>query len=170
MNTEKTVGPEKATLKVALIENFGQYIETEDKLPPLAARILAHLIIDNHKGITFEEMVELLKASKSSVFTNLNILLHKGRISYYTLPGDRKKYYTVSPEDMIDRMNERIKACENKLVLCKQIIDYKKSEKHPGNGGHLLKQLNYLESFIQFLEQYRDLCLQHKEELIHLKE
>ncbi|QEC51584.1 GbsR/MarR family transcriptional regulator [Anseongella ginsenosidimutans] len=166
MNTENIQGQQDKEL---LIEEFGQYIETEDKLPPLAARILAHLVIDNHKGITFEEMVELLKASKSSVFTNLNILLHKGRITYYTLPGDRKKYYTVSPDDTIDRMNERIKSCDHKLALCNKIIVYKKSTQDPGNGNYLLKQINYLESFIRFLEQYKALCLQHKEELIHLK-
>lgn len=157
------------TLKESLIEDFGRYIEAEDKLSPLAARILAHLIIDNHKGITFEELVDLLKASKSSVFTNLNILLHKGRITYYTLPGDRKKYYTVSPDDMINRMNEHIRACESKLTLCRQIIAYKKSEDNPGGGTFLVKQLNYLESFIQYLEQHKNLCLQHKDELVHLK-
>lgn len=157
------------TLKETLVEDFGRYIESEDKLSPLAARILAHLIIDNHKGITFEELVDLLKASKSSVFTNLNILLHKGRITYYTLAGDRKKYYTVSPDDMINRMNEHIKSCANKLTLCRQIIAYKKSVKQPGDRQFLQKQLNYLESFIQYLEQHKNLCIQHKEDIIHLK-
>lgn len=164
MNTEKLAAEQT---KEELIEDFGQYVEGEDNLPPLAARILAHLIIDNHKGITFEELVELLKASKSSVFTNLNILLHKRRISYYTLPGDRKKYYTVAPDDMPDQMDERIRSCDRKLVLCRKILAYKKS--NPGSEGEncLSVQLNYLESVIAFLEQYKALCLQHKEQLIH---
>src|SRR3546814_20396623 len=80
----------KQQIKEELIEDFGKFMEADSKVPPLAARMLAHLIIDNHKGITFEEMVDLLKASKSSVFTTLNILLHKGRFIYYTVPGDRK--------------------------------------------------------------------------------
>ena len=165
MNIESTAAEEK----VSLIEDFGQHIESEDKLPPLAARILAHLIIDHHKGITFEELVERLKASKSSVFTNLNILLHKKRIIYYTVTGDRKKYYTVSPDDMINRMDENIKSCDKKLTLCKQIVDYKKSTQDSGDKSYLLKQLNYLKSSIHFLEQYQKLCHQLREELIHLK-
>ena len=155
--------------KEALIENFGQHIEAEDNLPPLAARMLATLIIDNHKGTTFEEMVDSLKASKSSVCTNLNILLHTGRITYFTLPGDRKRYFTVSPDDMIDRMDEKIRSCEQKLAICNQIIDYKKDHTEPGEEAGVSRQLNYLKSFIQFMEQYKELCHQHKENVIRLK-
>lgn len=161
---------ERELLKEVLIEEFARYIEAEDQLSPLSARILAHLIIDNHKGITFDDLVEVLKASKSSVFTNLNILLHKGRIHYYTLPGDRKKYYTVSPDDMIDRMDDRIKSCEKQITLCKKIIAYKMAEEVSENNNYLTKQLDYLESFVQYIKQYRALCLKQREELIYWKE
>src|SRR3546814_594638 len=138
----------KQQIKEELIEDFGKFMEADSKVPPLAARMLAHLIIDNHKGITFEEMVDLLKASKSSVFTNLNILLHKGRIIYYTLPGDRKKYYTVAPDDSIDQMDERIKECERKLSLCRKIMAYKQSNQQAGMEKCLTMQLAHLQSAI----------------------
>src|SRR3546814_7014907 len=114
-------------------------------------------------------MVDLLKASKSSVFTNLNILLHKVRIIYYTLPGDRKKYYTVATDDSIDQMDERIKECERKLSLCRKIMAYKQSNQQAGMEKCLTMQLAHLQSAIHFLEQYKTLCEEHKKQIIHLK-
>lgn len=154
--------------KEVLIENFGQHLETEDHLPPLAARMLAHLIIDNHKGFTFDELVEVLKASKSSVCTNLNILIHKRRVSYYTLAGDRKRYFRVSPDDMLDRMDEKMRSCDQVLSICRQIIDYKQANTCSGQEAAVLKQLKYLESIIRFTEQFKALCGEYKENIVNL--
>lgn len=87
-----------AKQKEELIETFGVHFETLYNLPPLGSRILGSLIVDGcHKGITFEELVERTSASKSSVSTSLNLLLKLGRITYYTVSGDRKKYYKPAP-------------------------------------------------------------------------
>lgn len=153
-----------------LIENFGQHIESEGNLSPLAARILAHLVIHNRKGVTFDEMVDLLKASKSSVCTNLNILMHRGRITYYTQTGDRKRYFTLSSDVITERMEEKIKSCRQKIEMCNQVIEYKKQQNEAVNAeGFINTQLSYLEAFKDFLEKYKDLCNQHKQALINLK-
>jgi DNA-binding transcriptional regulator GbsR (MarR family) len=81
-----------------LIEMFGVHFESLYNLPPLGARILGTLIVvHKEQGMTFEGLVEYMGASKSSVSTNLNLMLKMGKITYFTLPGDRKKYFKASP-------------------------------------------------------------------------
>jgi hypothetical protein len=54
-------------------------------LPPLAAKIYAYLIFDfEKKGVCFDHFVEILHASKSSVSSNLNLLLTSGLIKDFT--------------------------------------------------------------------------------------
>lgn len=101
-----------------MVELFGKYFETTHHLPPLGSRILATLIIDTCEDkVSFEDLVERMGASKSSVSTNLNLLLKLGKLTYYTLPGDRKKYYR--PTKFSDRFNNYLKMME----VEKEIID-----------------------------------------------
>lgn len=104
--------------KEELIEMFGIHFELLYNLSPLGSRILGLLIIDGcKKGLTFEEIVEKLSASKSSISTNLNLLLKMDKINYYTLTGDRKKYFKPSP--FSERLNNYLKI----LDFEKKIID-----------------------------------------------
>lgn len=103
--------------KEELIELFGVHFETLYHLPPLASRILGTLIVDSQKpGFTFENLVEVTNASKSSVSTAVNLLLKLGKITYITLPGDRKKYYHPAP--FSERLNnyQRMLHFEKKLI------------------------------------------------------
>lgn len=110
--------------KEELIEMFGVYFETLYNLSPLASRILGMLIIDGCKmGLTFESLVERTEASKSSVSTNLNLLLKTGKISYYTLPGDRKKYFRASP--FSERLSNYIKMLEFEKTIIKRMKAYR---------------------------------------------
>jgi len=70
----------------------------------LAARIIGTLIIDGCKtGLTFDELVEKMQASKSSISTNLNLLQKMDKIFYFTKVGDRKKYFKAAP--LSERIN-----------------------------------------------------------------
>lgn len=130
--------------KEELIEMFGIHFETHHNLPPLGSRILATLILDGCRcGITFEDLVERLGASKSSVSTNLNLLQKLGKITYYTLPGDRKKYFKPAPfserlgnymrmiqfeKDIIDRMlcyREKTITCPEEQLNFENVQAYK---------------------------------------------
>jgi DNA-binding transcriptional regulator GbsR (MarR family) len=104
--------------KKELIELFGNHFERMYHLPPLASRILGVLIIEALRdGITFEELVDRMNASKSSVSTNLNLLLKIGKINYYTLSGDRKKYFRPAP------FSERLDNYQTMLEFEKKLID-----------------------------------------------
>lgn len=110
--------------KEELIEMFGVHFETLYHFPPLASRILGMLILDAcNFGITFETLVEKTGASKSSVSSNLNLLLKIGKITYYTLPGDRKKYFRPSP--FSERMSNYVKIIEFEKEIIKRMTAYR---------------------------------------------
>lgn len=110
--------------KEELIEMFGIHFETLYNFPPLASRILGMLILDACKcGITFETLVEKTGASKSSVSSNLNLLLKIGKITYYTLPGDRKKYFKPSP--FSERLTNYVKIIEFEKEIITRLMQYR---------------------------------------------
>ncbi len=97
---------------------FGVHFETLYHLPPLASRILGLLIVENlNPGFTFENIVEITAASKSSVSAAVNLLLKMGKITYIMLPGDRKKYYRPAP------FSERLDNYKRMLEFEKKLID-----------------------------------------------
>lgn len=110
--------------RVELIESFGVHFERVYNLPPLGSRILSTLILDACKtGLTFEELVHQFKASKSSVSTNLNLLLKLGKITYYTVPNDRKKYY--KPAAFSERLENYSNMLEDEKILVDRIMQYR---------------------------------------------
>lgn len=110
--------------KNELIESFGIHFEGIYNIPPLAARILSTLIIDGCKsGLTFEQLVEVMQASKSSVSTNLNLLLKTNRIEYFTIAGDRKKYFKAAP--LSQRLKNYLTLIDEEKTLLDQLKLYR---------------------------------------------
>ncbi|WP_159799898.1 GbsR/MarR family transcriptional regulator [Flavobacterium sp. MK4S-17] len=110
--------------KEELIEMFGVHFESTYNLPPLASRILGTLIIDSCRtGLTFEDLLERMGASKSSVSTNLNLLLKLGKIKYYTVAGDRKKYFRPSP--LSERLTSYMKMIEFEKEIIERMLAYR---------------------------------------------
>lgn len=61
----------------------------------LAGRIIGLLSFLDKEEFTFEEIVDELKISKSSVSTTINHLMEADKIEYVTYPGDRKRYFRI---------------------------------------------------------------------------
>ena len=61
----------------------------------LAGRILGLLSFLDKEEFTFEEIVDELKISKSSVSTTINHLMETDKIEYITYPGERKRYFRI---------------------------------------------------------------------------
>ena len=112
--------------KLALVEELGVHFVDADHLAPLASRIFVYLILNGVEGASFEELTEKLEASKSSVSTNLQLLQSIGRISYYTKCGDRKRYFKVSPNHIISRLDEKITLWTKDRINHQKIYNYKK--------------------------------------------
>jgi len=111
--------------KSELIELFGIHFERLYNISPLGGRILATLVIDGCKsGLTFDELVEKMQASKSSVSTNLNLLLKTNKIEYFTVAGDRKKYFKAAP--LSQRLKNYLTIVDGEKMLIDKLMDYRK--------------------------------------------
>lgn len=110
--------------KNEILEMFGVHFEKLYNIPPLAARIIGKLIIDGCKsGLTFEELVVALNASKSSISTNLNLLLKMDKITYFTVCGDRKKYFKAA--DLSKRLENYLKLIDSENAIIDRMIAYR---------------------------------------------
>lgn len=132
-----------------LVEMFGIHFEKYWNFSPLSGRILGCLIVWNDaKGLTFDDLVSTLGASKSSVSTNLNLLLKIGKIEYYTFPGDRKKYYR--PSSFSDRMQNHLQMVIDEKKLIESIIDYRNKTVVDGDFTNLELIKIYQDHVIEF--------------------
>jgi DNA-binding transcriptional regulator GbsR (MarR family) len=113
--------------KDKLIERVGVHLEKVDQLAPVAARILATLVLTCRQGVTFEQLVTDLGASKSTICTHLNMLEAKGNIDYFTKPGDRKRYFIITSNRLIQFIDEKLAKWETDKVLHKELIAYKEN-------------------------------------------
>lgn len=110
--------------KEELVEILGIHFETVYQIAPLAGRILGLLVVEGCKsGLTFEYIVEKLGASKSSISTNLNLLLKTERIIYFTIPCDRKKYFKSAA--LSSRLSNYLKFLESENYITDRIFEYR---------------------------------------------
>ena len=109
-------------------------------LPPLAAKIYAYLIFDfEREGLTFDDLVEIFSASKSSISTSLNLLLSNNLLQEINKLEKRKRYFAINEDfvkirfnEILDRLKEEIKiidALEN-FNINKSEAMMKRSEIH----------------------------------------
>jgi DNA-binding transcriptional regulator GbsR (MarR family) len=115
--------------KKELVEKLGVNFEKLNKLAPVAARIFATLILTEKKGITFDELVEDLNASKSTISTHLEHLQSLNKVSYVTRPGDRKRYFIIHPNLILNIIEEMIEKWNNEKSIHQDIIDYKEKRR-----------------------------------------
>lgn len=133
---------------------MGVHLEHREQLAPLAARILANLVLKGKKGETFEKLVCDLQASKSTIFTHLTTLQASNRITYYTKSGDRKKYFILSPNALIHSMDEMIHNWHEERDIHKEIVSYKKDiNKEFHEDSEEKFDLDFHHEYINYLDQ-----------------
>ncbi len=101
-----------------LIERIGVFHEHKG-LQPLVGRIIGLLLVHENAEATFEEVVELLGVSKSAVSNALTFLQAKDRITYYTKPGDRKRYFTLQMKNWSEELEKEML----EITKMKEFID-----------------------------------------------
>lgn len=105
------------------------------QLPPLAARIYAYLIFDFERiGVSFDELVTVLSASKSSVSSNLNLLLGMNIIVDLNKIDERKRFFAMNEKYMNIRFSEIVSRLETELSIINRLkevssVDDEKSAK-----------------------------------------
>ncbi|GGW26473.1 GbsR/MarR family transcriptional regulator [Arenibacter certesii] len=145
--------------KKVLIEEIGLTLEERAGLAPLAARIYATLILSSNAGLTFDEIIEITAACKSSVSSNLNVLLQLDYVEFYTKTGDRKRYFKTSPNFVKNAMSHYGSLLKKELEVINKVRTFNQlnnpekyySDKTVGlmYQEHLIAQLESIDQKIQ---------------------
>lgn len=151
--------------KKNLIEEVGVHLE-RDNLAPLAARIMATLILSGKKGVTFDQLVCDLQAGKSTVSTHLDHLQNSNRVTYFTKPGDRKRYFIIDPDLVVNVMDELLNKWEKEKKLHFKIREYKQQcNKKAEETGEFQFDLEFQDDFLTFLEETSNAVKKFKSKL-----
>lgn len=140
--------------KKQLIEQLGVLMERKHQIAPLAARILSTVVLSGQQGVTFDELVTGLKASKSSISTHLDNLQSTRKIKFFTRPGDRKRYFVINPDLTIEMIDETVANWESEKKVHREILQYKKQRNDLNKDKNLQPLcLDFQENLIVFLEE-----------------
>ena len=142
----KTIEEEKQFVEEIgiIIENLGGQ--------PLLSRVISLLIIRMPEGITFEEIVEFLGASKSSISSTLNFLLQMKRITYFTKPGDRKRYFQIPVSEFwLTDIEKKIQEVDSIILMIEKVKKFKKYENN--------KLEEYLDNHLILMQRLQKMAL-----------
>lgn len=138
--------------KNQLVEKLGVHFEQSEKIAPVAARIYSYIILTGKLGVTFEDLVLNLNASKSTISTHLNHLQEVNKITYFTKVGDRKKYFILTEDILNQTLSEMILQWKSEKELHEEIAEYKlEFNKDKIETPAFQFDLTYHDNYIQFL-------------------
>ncbi|ANF52590.1 transcriptional regulator [Chryseobacterium glaciei] len=110
-----------------IFQDAVKFYGTVFNLPPLASKIYAYLLFDYEKmGITFDEFVEVLSASKSSVSTSISLLLSSQLIVDHNKMDERKRYFFINDEYKKIRFEKIVQKMKDELKLLDDLDKFKK--------------------------------------------
>ncbi|WP_047099177.1 hypothetical protein [Chryseobacterium lactis] len=112
-----------------IFQDAVKFYGTVFSLPPLASKIYSYLLFDYEKvGITFDEFVEVLAASKSSVSTSISLLLNAQLIVDHNKMDERKRYFFINDEYKKIRFEKIVQKMQDELRLLDDLNNFKKSK------------------------------------------
>jgi|SRR5690554_649120 len=92
-------------LKHELFKEVCTHYETYYKLQPLTARLYALFVLNNcREGFTFEELLEIFQASKSSISHSINSLIEMNFIEQIKKENERKRYFRANQRFFLLRL------------------------------------------------------------------
>lgn len=120
-------------------------------LPPLAAKIYAYLLFDfDREGLAFDDFVEIFSSCKSSVSTNLNLLITQQLIIDRSRIDERKRYFVINEDytkirlrGIVDRLTEEVQIIENVTAFRQK--NHEKNPKAQIYKAILLKNIKNIE-------------------------
>ncbi|MDT0649440.1 GbsR/MarR family transcriptional regulator [Autumnicola edwardsiae] len=152
--------------KRKLVEEIGLHFEKTHQLAPLAARIYAIMILSPKEGHTFDEIMSITEASKSSVSTQLNLLLQLKKVEYFTKSGDRKRYFRGNKMYLKNTLESYLVNISEEIKIVEKITTFNASynpEKYEKIGKvpmifkeYLLRQEENLKSTITKISEIQN--------------
>ncbi|QRM88564.1 transcriptional regulator [Lacinutrix sp. WUR7] len=154
--------------KMALVEKLGVHLEAREQLAPVAARILAYVILTGKRGATFEDMVSILCASKSTISTHINHLQDLNKIVYFTKTGDRKKYFVINKDTIIQHVDRMISHWQEEREIHFEIKQYKEQQNTKKIENDEEKfDLTFHNVYMKFIDEASSSVKELREKLIH---
>ncbi len=150
--------------KCELVEKLGIFLEKKEQLAPVAARIFSYIILTGKQGTTFEDLVSSLCASKSTISTHLNHLQGLKKVSYFTKTGDRKKYFILNNDTMLQGISSMVEEWEAEKELHIEVKEYKEDINKTLEEDDKF-DLDFHDSFIEFLDGAIESITKLKEKL-----
>lgn len=97
--------------KLEYIEETGLMFE-QMGMTRMAGRVFGYLIVSEKDAESFEQIRQVLNASKGSISGTTKQLIQSGLIEPVSLPGDRKTYFKVTTIEMGCLIKSRMKMFE----------------------------------------------------------
>lgn len=144
---------EMINIKNDLVERLGVFLERKDQLAPVAARILSYVILTGKSGTTFDDLVINLGASKSTISTHLTHLQNLKKLVYFTKTGDRKKYFVLNQDTIIQSMNLMIEQWNEQKNLHAEIKLFKEKVNQSLTAKEYIFDLEFDDNFIAYLNE-----------------
>lgn len=102
----------------AFVEESGIFFENLG-MTRMAGRIIGYLMVTDKEMVSFDELTQVLKASKSSISTSVKLCVNVHFVKPVTIPGERKTYYMLEPEiswvEIFQRRMEQLNAMHKLL-------------------------------------------------------
>lgn len=115
---------------VELFQDYCTHYEQVFHISPLTAQIYTYIIFNGHRdGITFDEIVEKLNASKSSVSSSLNLLISNNQIEHFNRIDERKRFFRLNPNFMMMRLEMIRNFLDKEQGLTSKLKQYMDSKK-----------------------------------------
>lgn len=96
-------------------------------LTPLSAKVYVYLMFDFcREGVTFDELLETFKVSKSSLSGSLQTLLHNKHIEYVTSIDSRKRLFRTEPHYTYIRFSEVLDNLKREKELIERFTAFRK--------------------------------------------
>ena len=126
-----------------LVDLYGEIFS----LPPLSAKIYAYLIFDfETKGLSFDDLVKVFSASKSSISTSINFLLNIHLIKPISKFDERKRYFIINDEFVSIRFKDIVSYMNREIHILKKLNTYRGTFYH---NQPLLDRFNIYKSLLE---------------------
>jgi len=121
--------------ELEFIEEFALYFEQTGWMR-MDGRILAWLFICDPPHQSFNDLVDVLHASKSSISTSTRQLIRAGWIERISFPGERRDYFVLRPEFCSTSIDYFISRMEGLATLTEKGLELLK-DSPPARAGRL---------------------------------
>lgn len=111
-----------------LINELSLHFETEHHLPPLASKIYSHLILSSSESLTFDNLIDITGASKSSVSNQLNFLIEEGRVDFIYKDDKRKRYFKTKRDYLCKTLELHLEKIQKEIRMLSKVIQFKNNE------------------------------------------